>query len=117
MEKKFVQIDLPFSVSCNALYGGGSGQRRFPSKKLKAWWEKLEPQIAHEFESVTIWYKFYFPDARIRDTSNYQKCVLDYLVKQKIILDDNWTIVNDERITPMGIDRKNPRVEVIIYYE
>lgn len=109
-----MKITLPFPVSVNALYGGGGGQQRFPSKRYKAWLlscPKLEPM---KYESVIIYYSFYFPDKRARDTANYEKAVTDYLVKQQVIIDDNWTVIKHMSLTPCGVDKLKPRVEVII---
>ena len=107
---------LPFPVSVNSLYGGGSAQKRFPSKRYKAWLaacpaleERLISRPCH------VVYVLYFPDARIRDMSNLIKCVDDYLVKSRVLEDDNWKIISRVTIAHEGIDRKNPRVEISIF--
>ena len=107
---------LPFPVSVNGAYGGGSGQKRFPSKKYKEWLAKC-PKLSAEHinECVYIVYIFYFPDARTRDISNYIKVVDDFLVKSGVLIDDNWKIISRVSIGHGGIDRKNPRVEISIY--
>ena len=107
-------IILPFPVSVNQLYAGGSGQQRFPSKKYKAWLQSCQHLNPYGFDSVSLHYRYYFPENRSRDTENYVKCVSDYLVKESVITDDNWHVVKDMRLTPMGIDKQNPRVEVEI---
>lgn len=61
-----------------------------------------------------VMYTFYWPDKRVRDGQNYMKAVLDYLVKQKVLEDDNWSIVIGESWLHAGIDKVNPRVEVEI---
>lgn len=106
---------LPFPPSVNALYGGGSGQKRFPSKKYKAWLAicpELIPQALNQL--VKIVYTFAWPDRRIRDGQNYQKATLDYLVNQGVLKDDNWNIVCGETWNHVGVDKQNPRVEVVI---
>lgn len=112
MVHKFI---LPFPPSGNGLYGGGSGQKRFPSKKYKAWLAscpKLDPIAISQL--VTVCYTYAWPDNRIRDGQNYQKATLDYLVNQGVLKDDNWKIVCGETWDHIGIDRKNPRVEVTV---
>ena len=109
-----ITITLPFPVSVNQLYAGGSGQKRFPGKKYIAWLKSCPSLEPLGLDSVSVHYKYYFPEARSRDTENYVKCVSDYLVKEGVLKDDNWLIIKDMRITPMGIDRKNPRVVVNI---
>ena len=105
---------LPFPPSVNGLYGGGSRQKRFPSKKYKQWLASCPELPDYSWHPVRITYKFYFPDNRERDTENYVKAVSDYLVKQGVIKDDNWRVVSSMLLLPMGIDRKNPRVEIRI---
>jgi crossover junction endodeoxyribonuclease RusA len=96
------------------LYGGGSGQRRFPSKSYKAWLAKT-PALKHRVSGeIELEYGFWFPDRRNRDAENYVKAVSDYLVNQGVIEDDNWMIVRRMTLIPMGIDKKYPRVDIII---
>lgn len=107
---------LPFPPSVNALYGGGSKQKRFPSKKYKAWLAAC-PKTLEKLsidQRVRITYTFVWPDNRIRDGQNYMKAVLDYLVKQQVLVDDNWQVVVSETWGHKGVDKKNPRVEVEI---
>jgi Holliday junction resolvase RusA-like endonuclease len=109
-----LEITLPFPPSVNSMFGGGSAQKRFPSKKYKAWLASCPKLYAAKFERCSIWYKFYFPDKRERDSQNYIKAATDFLVKQKVIINDDWKVITEERITPMGIDKENPRVEITI---
>lgn len=109
-----MKITLPFPPSVNALYGGGSNQRRFPSKKYKAWLASCPELESAKLKSVTIEYNFYFPDNRNRDSENYIKALGDYLVNEGVLEDDNWRVVQKMTLNPMGIDRKNARVEIII---
>lgn len=108
------KITLPFPISVNSAYNGGSGQQRFKSKALKAWLAKCPKLDIKAREPVTIEYVFYFPDKRLRDGGNYTKVVLDYLVNQGVLSDDNYTIVEAEHWTHNGIDKLNPRVEIFI---
>jgi Holliday junction resolvase RusA-like endonuclease len=109
-----IEIILPFPPSVNGLYGGGSGQQRFMSKKYKAWLQSCPPLDERIDGPVHIHYRFFWPDARIRDGQSYFKAVTDYLVKEKVIPDDNWKIVDSECWSHGGIDRKIPRVEISI---
>ena len=109
-----IKITLPFPPSVNSLYGGGSAQKRFPSKKYKEWLLLCPKLTAHGQNSVHLTYKYYFKDNRDRDCENFCKAVSDYLVKQKVIEDDNWKVVKSLTLIPMGIDRLNPRVEIEI---
>lgn len=109
---KFV---LPFPPSVNAMYGGGSGQKRFPSKKYKAWLKscpKLVPLMISQ--EVDIHYTFTWPDNRVRDGQNYMKAVLDYLVNEGVLQDDNWKIVVGETWVHKGVQKNEGKVEVEI---
>ena len=113
-----IKIVLPFPPSVDGLYGGGSGQKRFPSKRYKAWLNivpELEPFGIKG--PVKIKYTYAWPDARRRDGQNYMKATTDYLVKQGVLEDDNWKVVGGETWDHVGIDRKNPRVEIEIIQE
>jgi Holliday junction resolvase RusA-like endonuclease len=115
MIDRSVKIILPFPPSVNALYGGGSGQKRFPSKKYKAWLSKC-PKLASLGlnQPLRVYYTFYWPDKRIRDGQNYMKAPLDVLVNQGVLTDDNYNIVQGESWFHAGIDKANPRVEIIL---
>ncbi len=108
-------IVLPYPPSVNSAFGGGSGQKRFKSKKYKEWLASC-PRLFHSEikEKVKLTYSFYFPDNRIRDLGNLEKCVTDFLVSQRVLEDDNWHIVSEIRLVACGIDKNNPRVEIDI---
>ena len=109
------KFTLPFPPSVNALYGGGSGQKRFPSKKYKAWLAVC-PKLGAEgiSQPVTVCYKFTWPDNRVRDGQNYMKAVLDYLTNEGVLVDDNWKIVTGETWCHAGVCKGNGKVEVEI---
>jgi len=115
-------IILPLCPSVNSLYNGGSKQRRFKSKGYKAWLiranEALFNQdlIPEDFYTgkVALTYTYYFPDKRSRDCENYVKAVSDFLVANQIIEDDDCFHVPKLTIIFGGIDKLNPRVEVLI---
>lgn len=109
-----LRITLPFPPSVNSLFGGGSAQKRFPSKQYKAWLASCPKLDAHQFDGVILFYKYFFPDNRARDTENYVKAVSDYLVKTGVIRDDCWQCIQNMQITPCGIDKTNPRVEITV---
>lgn len=57
---------------------------------------------------------FFAPDARVSDLSNKTESVMDLLVDNEVITDDNWFVIGDLHLKFGGIDRENPRVEIII---
>lgn len=110
------QCRLPFPISVNSMFGGGSGQKRFPSARYKEWiksCQTLEP--LNISTPVSIEYVFSWPDKRLRDGGNFTKGVLDFLVNQGVIVDDNYTIVTSEKWTHFGIVKENPGVQVFIH--
>jgi Holliday junction resolvase RusA-like endonuclease len=108
------KITLPLPVSVNQLYNGGSGQKRFPSKKYKAWLASCPRVKANHFSNIILNYKYFFPDNRPRDMENFVKSVSDFLVKYGVILDDCWQYVCEMHLTTGGIDKENPRIEITI---
>lgn len=108
------EIILPFPPSVNSLFGGGSKQKRFPSRKYKEWLKSCPDLEPFGIEYCSLVYSFYFPDNRERDTQNYVKAVTDYLVNSGVIQNDSWKHIAHEIIIPMRVDKKNPRVEITI---
>jgi Holliday junction resolvase RusA-like endonuclease len=108
------RITLPLPVSVNQLYNGGSGQKRFPSKKYKAWLASCPPVKANGLSNVILHYHYFFPDNRNRDSENYVKAASDFLVKAGVICDDCWQCVRELHITTGGIDKACPRLEIRI---
>lgn len=69
----------------------------------------------HEYENIEhIDYKFYMPDNRRTDISNKLESINDMLVKFGLFKDDCWQVIKSFTCTTIEIDRKNPRVELII---
>lgn len=110
-----MRITLPFPPSVNAMFGGGSAQRRFKSESYKSWLLHCPRLKAVKIKTpIILDYTFFWPDNRIRDCGNYSKGPTDYLVSEGVIEDDNWHIVVCEILKSGGICKENPRVEIII---
>lgn len=58
--------------------------------------------------------EFYMPDDRKADLSNKFESIADLLVDTKIITGDHWQIMGEITLIPKGIDRKNPRAEIVL---
>lgn len=109
-----IKITLPFPPSSNGMYGQRGGYQRYALKHYKEWLAN-NPKLAEKaIGQVHIHYQFYWPDDRIRDGQSYLKASTDYLVKQKVVQDDNWKIVGGESWGYGYIDKKNPRVEITV---
>ena len=88
-----------------------------PNAKYQAWHKQAIvqlPKIGY-VEVKRIILDFYFPDLRRADLTNKAESVMDLLVDAKIIEDDNWKVVPEIRLRSQGLDRENPRVEILIY--
>jgi crossover junction endodeoxyribonuclease RusA len=111
-----MKLTLPFPPSVNSLFGGGSAQKRFPSKKYKEWQKLCETIKTEPFkaERVSVCYTFYWPDNRARDLTNYVKAPEDFLVKRGIIADDSWTVVKHVELLSGGVSKEYPRVDIAL---
>lgn len=108
-------IVFPFPPSIDSAYGQRKGHQRYYSKRAKEWLAKCPKLFPSMIDyPVHIAYSIYFPDKRVRDCSNYTKLIEDFLVKSKVLLDDNWKIVESFTVAKNGIDKANPRIEVEI---
>lgn len=120
MNKVFECI-LPFPPSVNAIWrsSGGRYNKVFRSKKYREWEKSCPPLILAEGGMIDapchVVYRFYLPDKRKRDLSNFVKAPEDYLLSQCVLEDDNHTIVQQLIVKLGGIDRKYPRVEIEIW--
>ena len=105
------------------------GKRPFsvPSSNYKKWHKKASAYIhifkyKHSFKPEEIMYEpacdvtlvFFMPDNRKTDLTNKAESVMDLLVDTRIIIDDCWQIVNSLSLVAAGIDKTNPRCEVLI---
>ena len=71
----------------------------------------------YKLEEEGVWLvcelTYYFPDKRRRDCHNMHKIVMDAL-EHVAFKEDRWVLVRDMHV---GLDRKNPRIEVKLYPE
>lgn len=106
---------LPFPVSVNSLYGGGSRQKRFKTSTYNQWLNRCPSLPAIGIKTpCSIDYKFTMPDRKKRDLANFIKCVDDYLVSQDVISDDGWSVIREGKFSLAGIDKKTSGVIVTI---
>lgn len=112
---------IPLAISVNHLYMFVKG-KRFMTKKgqmyMKQVWKIVEEDVKSQkylMEQEGVWLvaelTFYFPDLRKRDCHNMHKLVMDSL-EHICFVDDRWVLVRDMHV---GLDKKNPRIEVKLY--
>lgn len=94
-----------------------------PNNRYKEWHEEAEYQIVKQLENMTfetiklckqLAVVFYVNSRRKFDLSNKFESVADLLVDCKVLEDDNVYVVPDVRIIFGGVDKENPRAEIII---
>lgn len=89
----------------------------FPNPKYMQWEKDSLLQLRGRdkpLENITIDYIFFNKDMVKRDLDNMIASVNDMLVKKGIIVGDHWQTLTIGRAWGM-LDRKNPRVELVLY--
>lgn len=63
---------------------------------------------------VSLQATFYVADNRQRDLDNMLASINDLLVKAGVLASDAWQYLNPINISCAGVDKSNPRVEIIL---
>ncbi|MFA6201483.1 MAG: hypothetical protein WC679_13870 [Bacteroidales bacterium] len=90
-----------------------------PSENYRVWHEEQSWLIKSSvpvkpIERCEIEMSFYAPDKRSADLDNKAGSLLDLFRDNKIIVDDNWFVCRDLHLVFCGVDKLNPRCEVVI---
>ena len=91
----------------------------YKTKDYMAWYQgavmQLRPQIKTKGIDypVEISMKFIHGDKRKRDSDNGQTSILDLLVREGVIVDDNWFIVR-RLVVNNDFEKDNPYCEITI---
>ena len=94
-----------------------TGKYLISSKAYREWEKEQSSQLINHPRydyPVEMHYEFYRPDKRRTDMDNKITSIQDLLVHNNILLDDDYTNIPYKTSRSMGIDRENPRVEIII---
>lgn len=93
----------------------------FPSKQYVNWHKTasktlLECPITNEpIKNVELAIlTFYAPDNRKYDLTNKAESIMDLMVDCNILDDDNYSVVPNLQLVFGGVDRDNPRCDVIL---
>lgn len=112
-----VRMILPFPPSLNRLWRNVNGRtvmsragRQYRDAVLREWAWAGHQGLGASALTVDTW--AWLPDARRRDLDNLQKAVLDALQRAGAFRDDSQIV--DLRIRRAGIDRENPRLEIVM---
>lgn len=89
------------------------------NKLKKDFKQQISSQIdGKKFDRFCVEYFLYYKDNRRHDKMNFASVVskffLDALVECGCIPDDNDNYVGRESVEAMGIDKENPRCEIVI---
>lgn len=93
---------------------------KMPSDRYKAWHRDASMQLkGMRFENCPLpkaemKIGFWLPDRRLTDLTNKAESIMDLLVDNKILVDDNCSIVPEITLKYLGIDRAEPRAVVEI---
>lgn len=96
---------------------------KMPSNQYRAWhkdasqqlmamgnvWGKIPRETVNSIEFCV-----FAPDRRKADLTNKAESVMDLLVDNGILADDNWFVVPFVLLNFGGVDKADPRVEIII---
>ena len=108
---------IPSKKNSRATITRGNKTFLIDNKNYRQWHKKssLQIQEVKKLENIQgISILFYFPDNRKADLTNKAESIMDLLVDNKIIPDDCWQEIPFIGLISKGIDRENPRAEVII---
>lgn len=99
---------------------------KMPSNKYREWHKDASEQLKGQYPLAValsgipivkvqaIELRLFAPDKRAADLTNKAESVMDLLVDNGIIADDNWFVVPIILLTFGGVDKADPRVEIIL---
>ncbi len=92
-----------------------NGRGKVYNRQALAYFDEMALAAAHLPEimgRVKVEYALFFPNRIVRDPGNFEKVLSDGLQRAGVLADDKQ--IRDVRPYDAGIDRENPRVEVLI---
>lgn len=108
---------IPFPPSTNRIWRAVGGRvllsregRAYRDAVARAW--ALARIQGHGRAPLAVYIHAWLPDARRRDLDNLQKASLDALCRAGAFDDDSQIV--DLRIRRAGVDRANPRLEIVL---
>ena len=112
---------IPSKKNSKQVFARGGRVIVIPSKNHEAWHEEQSYMIKKyrpkkPIEKCEVEILFYAPDKRKADLTNKAESLMDLLVDNNFIVDDNWFVCYEIKLYFGGVDKKNPRAEVIINY-
>ena len=107
---------IPSKKNSRMIFCRGKRPMSIPNKRYVAWHKEAEAQLlgTRPIKANKMTLTLYAPDKHKGDLTNKAESVMDLLVDMKIIEDDNWFVIDDLHLIFGGVDREDPRVEIII---
>ena len=114
---------IPSKKNSRTIVCRGKYPISLPSQKYKDWHEEqswaLKSQmkgfgVNFPIKKCSVSITIYAPDKRRADLSNKCESLMDLLVDNEILEDDNWFVCNRLTLIFGGVDKENPRAEVLI---
>jgi len=110
---------IPSKKNSRNLFVRGGKLFNIPSKDYAAWHKLALLQIKLPKDRTLvpsrITLSFWAPDKRASDLTNKAESIMDLLVDAKVIEDDNWWVIKEVKLQFMGVDKENPRCEILLY--
>lgn len=89
-----------------------------PSKRYESWQDSIKVVLLKSvhFKDPIEYAQlcFYVGDRRRRDLTNMAESIMDSMVDYGVIQDDCWQVIPEIRLMLYGVDKENPRTEVLI---
>jgi len=119
--KIVVKGRVPSKKNSKRIFARGGRVIAIPSENHEVWHEEQSYMIKkfrpkNPIEKCEVEILFYAPDKRKADLSNKAESLMDLLVDNNFIVDDNWFVCYEVKLYFGGVDKINPRAEVIINY-
>lgn len=107
---------IPSKKNSKRIVGWGKKARLITDPKIQKWSNDVQksliglPKILGPVKLEVV---IYNPDLRKRDLDN-QLCTINDIIKDVLIEEDDGKVLQDIHIRWGGVDKENPRAEIII---
>lgn len=111
---------IPSKKNSRCLFVRGGRIVNIPSKAYSEWHKSATLQLKSNPTPLLITQigllqlTFFAPDRRGTDLTNKAESIMDLLVDNKVLADDNWWVVGNINLRLGGVDKENPRCEILI---
>ena len=107
---------IPSKKNSKRIVGWGKKARLITDPKIQKWSNDVQKSLIglpKILGPVKIEVVIYNPDLRKRDLDN-QLCTINDIIKDILIEEDDGKVLQDIHIRWGGVDKENPRAEIII---